>query len=196
MTPSDRVEHTSKKTTRDQALLQRDDFHRNINPLMRSQLTTNLKNGIKKLRTTDGIWLGYRAVRSEADPRSAITDLGGAWAFPKVNGKNIDFYLVRQDSSWVPGAFGIPEPDPNDSTKININQAEGVLVPGLRFDRKGNRVGSGLGFYDKALAIFKGVKVGVAYSIQVRDQDLPTEPHDIRMDFIATEKEFSAVKKD
>lgn len=186
-------ENVQKQELRVQALPVRREF-RNSNLHADAGLAEQLKNGISSLRSPSGIWVGYKAVRSEANPELAIQTLGGLWAYPKVSGENLNFYLVSEKSKWSVGPFGIPEPDPLSSEQIDINQAEGVLVPGVVFDRRGNRLGSGQAFYDRALSHYKGQIIGVAYSVQIQTENLPFETHDIRMDYIATEKEFSAVE--
>lgn len=61
-----------------------------------------------------------------------------------------------------------------------------VIVPGVAFDRTGNRLGQGGGDFDRFLASHRGVKVGIAFDVQIAD-DLPTEPHDVAMDYLVTE---------
>lgn len=70
-----------------------------------------------------------------------------------------------------------------------------VLVPALVFDKKGNRIGRGAGFYDRFLASpeFKGVSVGVAFEEQVVD-NLPVEPHDVPVDILITDEKFIRIK--
>lgn len=64
-----------------------------------------------------------------------------------------------------------------------------MIVPLLGFDRNGNRLGYGGGYYDKFLARNKCQQtVGVAYSFQ-EVKDLPVEQHDQKLDLIITEKE-------
>lgn len=86
------------------------------------------------------------------------------------------------------GAYGIREPLPElvaASREETCNENVIWLVPGLAFDRAGNRLGRGGGFYDRLLPGVRGTKVGVAYTWQLVDL-LPTEPHDIPVDVIVT----------
>ena len=65
-----------------------------------------------------------------------------------------------------------------------------ILVPLLGFDRAGNRLGQGGGHYDRALASHAHArKIGIGWAAQERDH-LPTEPHDVLLDAIATEREW------
>jgi len=87
--------------------------------------------------------------------------------------------------------FGIFEPKP-DSIKIgNRKLIDLVIVPGIVFDRKGNRIGYGAGYYDKFFASLKNdvTKIGVCYSFQLVDSIIPSS-YDIPMDYIITEEEI------
>lgn len=181
-----------KKKLRHRALQDRAEFRRR-NPGIETLLTHQLAKGLNKLKSEKGIWIGYVAMDTEADPRGAIDELGGMWAFPKIVNTKLSFYLMDPKSSWVKGPFGIYEPDPKTCQHIDMRLAEGVLVPGVAFDRFGNRLGRGRGYYDKALSLFPGHKVGVGYSVQLQDT-VPFEEHDIRLNFIATEEQFLAAE--
>jgi len=65
------------------------------------------------------------------------------------------------------------------------------LVPGIAFDRSGNRLGRGKGFYDMLLEGADGVKIGIAYDCQIADA-IPSEIHDIPMDYVVTESQIIA----
>ena len=91
-----------------------------------------------------------------------------------------EFERLRRNS------FGVLEPenpDPFPENKINL-----VIVPGMVFDRKGNRLGYGKGFYVKFLPKRDVIKIGLAYSFQVVNL-VPKEEHDIKMDYVITEDE-------
>ena len=182
-----------KKKLRHRVQQMRVEFRRR-NPGVDTLLTHQLVKGVTKLRTDRGIWIAYVALEDEADPRPAIDELGGLWAFPKIVNTKLAFYLMDQKSSWVKGPFGIYEPDPKTCQHIDMRQAEGMLVPGIAFDHLGNRLGRGRGYYDKALSLFPGHKVGVGYSVQLQSDEVPYEEHDVRLNFIATELEFLAAE--
>lgn len=83
------------------------------------------------------------------------------------------------------GAYKILEP--MSPVEANPNDIDVVLVPGIAFSKTGDRLGFGKGYYDKFLADFTGSKIGICYDFQVLD-DIPSFPHDIKMDAIITEK--------
>ncbi|MNU02273.1 5-formyltetrahydrofolate cyclo-ligase family protein [compost metagenome] len=55
------------------------------------------------------------------------------------------------------------------------------------FNKNGSRLGKGKGFYDKALAEFSGIKVGICFDFQVAEKQVPIESHDIVMDYLVTD---------
>ena len=62
-----------------------------------------------------------------------------------------------------------------------------LLVPLLAFDRRGNRLGYGAGYYDRTLAALPGVRtLGCAFGAQELDS-VPVGPHDVKLDAVATE---------
>lgn len=85
------------------------------------------------------------------------------------------------------GAYNIKEP--KKIKEAFIEDMEAALVPGLAFDRCGNRMGFGKGYYDKLLAGENVLKIGLCYDFQLQGE-IPAEPHDVKMDYIVTEKEI------
>ena len=104
-----------------------------------------------------------------------------------VKGTNImHFYVIGSMEELESGSFGILEPkaccervdDPIDPL---------CIVPALSFDSKGYRLGFGKGFYDRFLADFNGISVGLCCESCMTDGELPRDAHDICVDYIATE---------
>jgi 5-formyltetrahydrofolate cyclo-ligase len=90
--------------------------------------------------------------------------------------------------------YGISEPDAANA--VGAESLELVLVPLLGFDRNGNRLGSGAGYYDRTFAFLKGktrpaqpLLVGIGYHFQEVATMTPHE-WDVPMDFIATDREL------
>lgn len=77
-------------------------------------------------------------------------------------------------------------------TPINLQNYELAFIPGVAFDKNGNRLGRGKGFFDKTLSLMdknlaKPVLVGLATDMQIIDK-VPTQSHDYKMDFICSPK--------
>ncbi|MCX5773853.1 MAG: 5-formyltetrahydrofolate cyclo-ligase [Fusobacteria bacterium] len=131
------------------------------------------------------------------------THLLNEWIFseknlilPKVKGSNLLFYQIKSlDEGFEKGRFDLVEPQESIHTKIQVSEIEVVLFPGMAFTQSGKRVGYGKGYYDKALAEFKGIKIGICFENQIVDE-IFTESYDISMNYIITEKNVYKCKKD
>ena len=77
-------------------------------------------------------------------------------------------------------------PDEVDTRETDPGSIDWIIVPGVAFDKKLNRLGRGKGYYDKLLVQTSATKIGICYELQLFDE-IPAEPHDIKMDFIITE---------
>lgn len=102
---------------------------------------------------------------------------------PRVNGVNLEI-LPYDESRLELGSFFIEEPTGNDV--VDPEDIEMIIVPAVAFDRNCSRLGRGKGFYDRLLAATRATKIGIGYDFQLVDE-LPTEPHDIRMDMVITQ---------
>lgn len=134
---------------------------------------------------------GYMPMRSEIDPRLLMDRLaaaGSTLCLPDVvaEGTPLEFRRWMPDDPLETGRYGISVPVPGADVLVPGL----VLVPLLAFDRQGHRMGYGGGYYDRTIARLRDegdvLAVGLAFSGQVRD-DLPVEPHDMRLDWIVTD---------
>ena len=82
--------------------------------------------------------------------------------------------------------------EPVDGESVELEQLQGVVVPGLAFDIKGHRLGRGRGFYDQTFKSFKGSVVGVCYQSSLVES-VPVEDHDLKCHFIITDEKSVAV---
>lgn len=95
--------------------------------------------------------------------------------------------------------FGIPEPSLRRGKFSPAWSLDCVFLPLVAFDRSGNRLGMGGGFYDRTFAFRaksphpKPLLVGLAHSCQEIDQ-IAARRHDVALDYIATEKELICAK--
>lgn len=138
--------------------------------------------------------LMYHSLPDELSTREFISRWDGRKHFflPRVNGVNLDI-LPYDRSTLRLGSFHIEEPDGDDTT--SIEEIEMVVVPAVAFDRRGNRVGRGKGYYDRLLATTRALKVGVGYDFQLRDNgDIEPDPHDVPLDIVITESHTVIVR--
>jgi len=97
---------------------------------------------------------------------------------PTVVGDDIIPVAFGKDTAFAVGDFNILEPQNEPYT----GGFDLIVVPGVAFDRKGNRIGRGRGYYDRFLSKHPDVKrIGICFDFQLVDE-VPTEPFDILMD--------------
>lgn len=103
--------------------------------------------------------------------------------------KLLELYEIKGFRDLKLGSFGVLEPVPAKTRKAKITEVDCVIVPGVAFDRRKNRLGHGLGFYDRFLKKLprRAKKIGLAFSFQVVGS-VPKEAHDVAMDKVLTEK--------
>ena len=126
--------------------------------------------------------------------------------------KSMEFYQILSTDELQEGYWGAPEPEAEvermfsigtNKTEDNILQEENgislvkssllIILPGAVFDKNGNRIGYGGGFYDRYLAgRDTGIpvcKMALAFECQLVEPGvIPIEPHDVQVDVIVTEK--------
>ncbi|MDR3251857.1 MAG: 5-formyltetrahydrofolate cyclo-ligase [Tannerella sp.] len=108
-------------------------------------------------------------------------------SLPVVEGENIDFHVYEGKEKLVRSAFGILSPDA--TMKIPREDIDLVIVPGVAFDRKCNRIGRGKGFYDRFLTGSDKPAVGLCFGFQLKEA-VSAETHDRQMDMVITEDEI------
>lgn len=148
-----------------------------------NQLSSHLRAFMSR---QSGVWGAYRALAQEAHVEEVFLISHIEWLFPRVCGPqkaNLEFCRALHFSQ---GSFGILEPDVQ-SPVVDVHHIQGLLIPGVAFNKDGCRLGKGKGYYDKTLEHFSGLKVGVCFEFQIAKQPLPVEEHDVRMDFLITE---------
>ena len=120
---------------------------------------------------------------------------GTAVAVPRIDGADIRFVTMPADAPTPPrDRWGIPVPDPSWPV-LEPASARKLLVaaPGLAFDRAGNRLGRGKGYYDRFLARTRAsgvrcVVIGTCFADQLVDE-VPHSESDQRVDGVVTETE-------
>ena len=111
---------------------------------------------------------------------------------PAFDPEKFKMKLMKVDSfgqDLVPGPRGVLEPDASRCKIVPMDRIDIAIIPGLAFDEKGGRIGSGTGYYDRLiprLAITTR-KVALTFEEQIIPQ-APMEAHDKHVDIIITDK--------
>jgi len=95
----------------------------------------------------------------------------------------------------APGAWGILEPAPGRLRPVEPAEIDLVVVPGVAFDEKGNRLGYGGGYYDRFLPQTRPdcFHVAPAFELQIRPEITP-DPYDCPVHCLVTEKRVIYVR--
>ena len=120
---------------------------------------------------------------------NALLVRGVTILFPRVAARQpptLAFHEIDDLQALAPGVLGIPTPSPQAPGRT-LDEVDLVIVPGLAFDRAGNRLGFGGGYYDAALASApRPLRVAVAHSFQLLADALPRTDRDRPVDVIVT----------
>lgn len=131
----------------------------------------------------------YHSLKDEVDTHEFITKWSGEKRIllPVVKGDDLELRIYTGPQDMKTGAYGIEEPIGEIFT--DYAAIDFIAVPGVAFDREGNRLGRGKGYYDRLLPrIPSAFKAGICFPFQLIDK-VPTEPFDICMDIIITNNE-------
>ena len=177
------VDEVSKEFLRNQALKKRLNI---IDKKSREQIITDKILNNDQVITSKNI-LVYISLTNEVSTDYLVEklfELGKNIYVPKVIDKNIKFCKLNKDDILQKGKFGILEPISNDELENFENSV--VIVPGLMFDKLGNRLGYGGGYYDRFLENKKIYKIGICFKEFLEDY-LESKSHDIKMDLLITD---------
>ncbi|MEG1586674.1 MAG: 5-formyltetrahydrofolate cyclo-ligase [Bacteroidales bacterium] len=105
---------------------------------------------------------------------------------PVVEG---DHLLIRayHPDTLIKGSYGIYEPA--GQTITDLSKIDLAIIPGVGFDKYGNRLGRGKGYYDRLLPTLRTLRIGIGFSWQVIEQ-IPTESFDHPLDGVFTDNDF------
>lgn len=139
-----------------------------------------------------GTVMVFMAMNDEISLRTIIEQ---AWslnkrvAVPQMAGPgNMEAVLINPDTKWHKVAFGIAEP--LEAEVLPPNQLDLILLSGVAFDRLGNRLGMGGGYYDRfLLRAPQAMTAAVILAQQIHGQ-IPQEEHDRSVDYLVTEHEI------
>lgn len=114
----------------------------------------------------------FSAIKNEPDLSPLFKD-NKIFLLPKVVGDRLIYVRYNPKELLVKSELGILEPKgmKDESNVLNL-----IIIPGIAFDLKGNRIGFGKGFFDRFLSSQKSTYViGVAYPFQIQNHIITTE---------------------
>jgi 5-formyltetrahydrofolate cyclo-ligase len=140
------------------------------------QLPIYLRLRIKKFSQV----LSFSSFKDEINtgPLNQMLLEEGKLSLPKIEGKEIvPYHVTNLVSQLKDFGYGFLEPDPKKCTPANNLHC--ILVPGIVFDKEGNRIGYGKGYYDHFIAQHLELYfIAIGFREQLSPHTLPIEPHD------------------
>ena len=143
----------------------------------------------------------YLANDGEIDPLIALgiaQAAGKACHLPVLHPlkqNRLHFVRYRRGQPLTGNRFGIAEPTLRRNRIVPLRAMDVILLPMVAFDRRGNRLGMGGGFYDRTLSRAFGLTkfIGLAHSCQETDS-IASQPWDIPLQAIVTERNIIQVR--
>lgn len=110
---------------------------------------------------------------------------------PVVKGDELEIRVYAGSECMQKGSFNIDEPQ--GEAYNDLISIDAAVIPGVSFDRHGNRLGRGKGFYDRFLKKLNTFKIGVCFGFQL-SEEIPHSEHDVAMDEVWTEDGYISKK--
>ena len=136
--------------------------------------------------------LAYAALRFEIDPQALIEQAwlrGKTVCLPRVvqEPHGLALHVFSAGDTLAESGFVVREPLAS-APVVAPGDVDLVLVPGLAFDGRGERLGFGQGYYDRLLpTLTRATRIGLAYELSLLPE-VPSAAHDVPVHYIATER--------
>ena len=169
----------------------RRDFARSLTPELRAELEAALARLVLPHLIGARVVAAYHPLRDEISPYDILAGLGDGQraAFPWFADRDARM-LWREGPASEPSPWGVLQP-PAEAEAL---APDIVLVPLVLADRRGTRIGHGKGHYDRALSHLReggpAFTIGLGWESQIVDGPIPSDPWDMKLDAIATPKEW------
>jgi 5-formyltetrahydrofolate cyclo-ligase len=112
---------------------------------------------------------------------------GKDFYLPVIEKDEMVFRRYASNTCFQQSTFGIMEPVGDNYT--DYKKVDLIIIPGVAFDRKMNRMGRGKAYYDRFLPKLKAPKLGICFEFQLFDE-IPADKNDVKMDYIVSENEL------
>ncbi|MBT7393118.1 5-formyltetrahydrofolate cyclo-ligase [archaeon] len=183
-----------KQELRQKILKLRNEFDKDKLLEFNLKIKQNLLS-LKEFINSDVI-CSYVSFKSEVNTHNIIKksiNLGKKVVVPYIKNEEIYLSELNDFNNLEQGQFGILEPKKEFIKSVDKSIVEIFIIPGLAFDKSGNRIGYGGGYYDRLLKDLNVLKIALCYEFQLLE-NLPNEDHDIPVDIIITEKQIIRVE--
>lgn len=172
----------------------------NLDKQKKDEMDRQITGNVLKLRlykNTKKLFI-YVSTDIEVNTREIISRAfidGKLVAVPRCipDTRQMNFHIIKSFEDLEPNIYSLLEPYENLPILEDFNSSI-MIVPALSIDRRGYRLGYGKGYYDRYLAKYTGIKIGLCYSDDIRRQLLYGK-YDKPVDIIVTEKGILRTKR-
>ena len=167
-----------KSALRDRARRERQQKH------MASNFNVILKAPEIAAASTIASYVSYEFEPSTSEINEAFLREGKTLVLPRIKGDDLEWVKWDGNPENLVTKKKISEPIGTPIADLSVISA--IVVPALRIDQSGYRLGQGGGYYDRALPYLKAWKIGLVYAGELNSEELPHEAHDIPLDAAAS----------
>lgn len=182
-----------KDTVRKKIKFKRENLSLEEKIKLSTKITENFFKNFKKELEEAKIVMSYMDFKNEVMTdklNKKLKSMGKKIVLPKISEDKSRIIPTEAERKFIKGNFGILEP----IGKEFLGDIDIVIVPGIAFNTKGERIGFGKGYYDKFFDSLKSqgkktpLKVSLIYNFQI-DERFKGEEHDEKVDALVTETE-------
>ena len=129
-------------------------------------------------------YVSYGVEPSTSEINQSFLKAGKRLLLPRVHGEVLEWIEWDGDEAQLKVTRKLSEPI--GRPVLDLSDVGAIVVPALRIDREGFRLGQGGGYYDRALVHLPGWRVGLVHAFELTSETLPRELHDIALNAAAT----------
>ena len=134
--------------------------------------------------STIASYISYDYEPSTVEINEAFLREGKTLVLPRINGDQLEW--VKWDGNPNNLATKKKISEPIGAPIEDLSTIAAIVVPALRIDQAGYRLGQGGGYYDRALPHLSAWRIGLVYAGELNSEALPHEAHDIALDAAAS----------
>lgn len=129
-------------------------------------------------------YFSYGDEPDTSELNSTIITSGKTLLLPRINGENLEW--VQWDGKENSLNIHKKISEPVGESFRDLDAIDLIVVPALRIDRSGYRLGQGGGYYDRALPQLRAWSIGIIHTDEISSEDLPRDEWDIPLNAAAT----------
>lgn len=132
-------------------------------------------------------YISYGDEPSTTELNAELLNSGKVLYLPRIIGNELEWVQWNGDTGHlIPSKLSKNILEPSGVAISELSKIEVIIVPALRIDRSGYRLGQGGGFYDRALPKLSAWSIGLIHPDEISSEDLPCENFDIPLNAAAT----------